>query len=363
MFLQAEGNEVKLYGTIWSGDGQYIVNELAPILKKNTDVTVRLHTPGGSVFDGNLIFNALAQSKSNIHIVIDGLAASMGSILMLAGKKVSIAENAFIMIHAPSGGAQGGAKDFTNIAKLLTSLESNFIKKYVAKTGKTQEEISAWMQGDNWFSADEALSAGLVDEIIDPVIENLDITAYTEFNMVALAKAFEPYDVKAEETTPQSKKVTISKTNTKMKLNAKSLEVLGVSADATEEQINAAIEASHLKTRDAEAKLEKHRNDQVEALVSTAVAEGKILASEKDEYKELAVANFELASKTLAKLSPKKSVIASLSTEGRQSTEITGREKWTFQEWSKQDTKGLLEMKANEPDAYKELCDKSGVNF
>lgn len=361
MFLQAEGNEVKLYGTIWSGDGQYIVNELAPILKKNTDTTVRLHTPGGSVFDGNLIFNSLAQSKSNIHIIIDGLAASMGSILMLAGNKVSIAENAFIMIHAPSGGAQGGAKDFTNIAKLLTSLESNFIKKYASKTGKPSAEIAAWMQGDNWFSAEEALAAGLVDEIIDPVIENLDINAYTEFNMVALAKAFEPYDIKQVSPTEQEKKVKTKKTNTEMKLNAKSLEVLGVSEGATDEQINAAIESNNQKRLEAELKLKAVNDKQVETLISTAVSEGRILASEKDEYRELAVSNFDLASKTIAKLPIKKNIIGALDRENK--GDVTGREKWSFTDWSKNDTRGLLEMKVNDPEAYKELAEKSGIKL
>lgn len=358
MWAQIDGSEIKLYGRIWSGDGQYIASDIAPVLKNNTDVTVRLHTPGGSVMDANLIYNALIGSKANIHIIIDGLAASMGSILMLAGKTVSIAENAFIMVHAPSGGIDGNAKDFENAAKLLRSIESNFLKKYATKTGKTEAELIAWMQGDNWFSADEALAEGLVNSIIDPVLENMDVNAYSEFNMVALAKEFDQYDKKPSPTSQVNKPPKIE---TDMKLNAKSLEVLGVSEGATDEQINQAIEANHTKRLAAEQKLKDQNKVQIDALINGAVKEGRILASEKEEFEELATANFELASKTIAKMPVKTSLNGALKPDAKET--VDGREKWTFKDWSKNDTAALLAMKKEDPEAYKALAEKSGIKL
>ena len=366
MFVQADGNEVKLYGTIWSGDGQYIVSELAPILKNNADVTIHLHTPGGSVFDGNLIYNFIAQSKANIHIVIDGLAASMGSILMLAGKQVSIAENAFVMIHAPSGGVDGNAKDFVKASKLLKAMEDNFIQKYTSKTGKSNEEVSAWLDGDNWFSAQEALSAGLVDEVISPIIQNLNVQAHQHFNMVATLKEFTAFDVDAKiilglDPTPSAEPQT-PKSKIKMELNAKCLDILGVSKDTPVEEVNAKIEALHSKLTQAEAREKETKTTQIKALLDNAVQEGRIVATEREDYQALAEANLELATKTIAKLPTKKSINASLNAEGK-SNQQEGREKWTFQDWSKNDTKGLLEMKANDPDAYKELAAKSNIKL
>jgi ATP-dependent Clp protease, protease subunit len=359
MWADIKGNEIKLYGRIWSGDGQFISTDIAPVLNANTDVIVRLHTPGGSVMDANLIYNTLIGSKANIHIIIDGLSASMGSILMLAGNKVSIAENGFVMIHAPSGTIEGNAKDMENGGKLLRSIESNFLKKYAKKTGKTEADLIGWMQGDNWFSADEALAAGLVDHIIDPVLDNMDVSAYTDYNLVALSPAFEKYDRKPTVETVDPNASLNPKIETNMKLNAKSLDVLGVSEGATDEQINAAIEANYQKRVTAETALRAQKDAQIEALISTAVADGRITASEKDEYKELAIANFELASKTINKLPVKSSINGGLdkSTTGKE----TGREAWTFQDWSKKDTVGLLKIKAENPEAYQELANKSGV--
>lgn len=365
MFVQADGNEVKLYGTIWSGDGQYIVSELAPILKNNADATIHLHTPGGSVFDGNLIFNFIAQSKANIHIVIDGLAASMGSILMLAGKKVSIAENAFVMIHAPSGGVDGNAKDFEKASKLLKAMETNFIQKYTAKTGKTKDEVSAWLDGDNWFSAQEALTAGLVDEVISPIIQNLNVQAHQNFNMVATLKEFTAFDVDAKiilglDPKPNPEKQT-PKSKIKMELNAKCLDILGVSKDTPVDEVNAKIEALHNRVSQAEQREKDAKTVQIKSLLDKSIEEGRIVAADREDYQTLAEANFELASKTIAKLHAKKSINGSLSPESKSAPE--GREKWTFQDWSKNDTKALLEMKANDPEAYKALAHKSNIKL
>ncbi|HRO75784.1 MAG TPA: ATP-dependent Clp protease proteolytic subunit, partial [Crocinitomicaceae bacterium] len=234
MYFTSEENIGKLYGTIWSGDGQWIANDLQAFLKGKSEATIHLHTPGGSVFDGNLIYNVLKASKTKVNIVIDGLAASMGSILMLAGSTVTMAENSFVMIHAPSGVVEGSANDMKNAATLLASLENQFVKKYVAKTGKTEQEVKQWLNGDNWFSADDAVSAGLVDGITNAVLEGVDLSAVLKMDTKALSDNFDKQFLN---------QVVNNKNNDTMKLNAQSKAVLGVSDDATDEQVNAAIEA------------------------------------------------------------------------------------------------------------------------
>lgn len=378
MYVEVEGNEAKLYGTIWGGDGPYVTNILNSFFKGKTDVTVRLHTPGGSVIDGNLIFNTLSKAKANVHVIIDGIAASMGSILILAGNKVSIADNAFVMIHAPSGDVRGNAKDLLKVAKLLQSMEKNFLAKYAAKTGKTEDEVSAWLDGDNWFSAEEALSEGLVDEIIPAVLnDSFAEMAMGEYNLVALADNFKAFDEKRNQITPEKKDVKeatppnkqTNNLNTMSKLNAESLTLLGLKEDATEAQISAALANQQKRLSDAEAKnvtLEASIADQnktrIEALVSSAVASGKILAVDKEHYEKLATADFDLASKTIDKLPGKPSLSGSAHQESKSLT-VEGREKWTFHDWRKQDTKGLLEMKVKDPEAYKALAEKSGVSL
>ena len=380
MYVEVDGNEAKLYGTIWGGDGPYVTDILNSFFKGKTDVTVRLHTPGGSVIDGNLIFNTLAKTSANVHIIVDGIAASMGSILILAGNKVSIADNAYVMIHAPSGDVRGNAKDLQKVARLLTSMEKNFVSKYAAKTGKSEEEVAAWLDGDNWFSAEEAKAEGLVDEIIPSVLnENFADMAMGEYNLVALADNFKTFDEKRNnpeslidneddkgDTPPNTQTNNL---NTMSKLNAASLTLLGLKEDATEAEIQAKLADQQKRLSDAEAKnveleasIETQRKTQVDALVNGALASGKILAADKEHYTELATANFELASKTIDKL-PAKPSLSGMANQKGKSTTVEGREKWTFQDWSKQDTKGLLEMKSNDPEAYKALAEKSGVKL
>lgn len=357
MYADIDGNVIKLYGRIWQGDAPYIISSISKLLKSSSnELTIHLHTPGGSVIDGNLIFNELAKSKAQISIIIDGLAASMGSILMLAAKHVSIAENAFIMIHAPSGSAEGNAKEFENTAKVLRSMESSFTKKLSAKTGKTDDELKEWMNGDNWFNADEALEAGLVDEIIDPIMEHSDMAAYKDVKMCATL--FEAVDKR--ETTPTTDTDQSNQNPTDMKIDAKATSALGLKENASESEINAAIVALQTKAEGLETKLsEKESAIQVEAkakrekLVGDAVASGKILATEKEQYLKDAEASYDLVERLLAKMPAKNSLNGKIIETPEASAD--GRDKWTYTDWRKKDAKGLIEMKTSEPERYNSL--------
>lgn len=356
MYAEIDGNVVKLYGTIWQGDAPYIISSISKLLKNSSnELTIHLHTPGGSVIDGNLIFNELAKAKARISIVIDGLAASMGSILMLAGKHISIAENAFIMIHAPSGSAEGNAKEFENTAKVLRSMESSFMKKLAAKTTLTDEELKEWMNGDNWFNADEAKEAGLVDEIIDPIMEHSDMSSYKDVKMCATL--FEAVDKK---DTPPEPNLPNQQNPKDMKIDAQAISALGLKADASETEINAAILALQEKTNTLEKDLSEQKNSiQAEAkvkrekLVADAVASGKILATEKEQYLKDAEANYDLVERMFAKMTGKKSLNEQVIDTPEASAD--GSDKWTFADWRKKNPTGLIKMKESEPERYNAL--------
>lgn len=374
MYVEIEGDEAKLYGTIWNGDGPYVSSLLTSFLKGKTDATIRLHTPGGSVIDGNLIYNTIIKSKVNIHIVVDGLAASMGSIIMLAGNKISIADNALVMIHAPSGDARGTADDFTKVAKVLKTMENTFIKAYARKTGREEEELRGWMKGDNWFSAEEAVAEKLVDEVIPSVFDELDIDAMSEYNLVALSKVFEQFDqMRAAADSSSSPKTEDPKTQSlkvdTMKLNAKSLTFLGLNEKSTDEEINQAVASleqrvsdSEKRANDAESALEAKNAEQVTALINKAVAEGRVLPADKEKYEKLAKTDLALASEMIEKLPAKENLSGGVHQAPKAHT-IEGRENWTFKDWSKNDTAGLLKMKQDDPEAYKALAEKSGVKL
>lgn len=351
MYAQIEGNEIKLYGSIWEGDGTYVVSQISKTLAKaKTDVDIHLHTSGGSVFDGNLIFNAIANAKANVTVYIDGLAASMGAIIMLAAKTIKMAENAYIMIHAPSGLARGNAKEFENTAKLLRSMEANFMKKLIAKSNHTEAEAKELMNGDNWFSAEEAKAVGLIDEVVDSVLEESDLTAYQDVKMCA--QLFEVYDKKPNEETPPS--ISNNQNEEEMKLTAESLLKLGLKEGATEAEINAAIDAKDKRVSELETKSKEDHQAKCEALVANAITAGRIPGGEKAAWIADATANFEMAERMIAKLPVKKSLEAT-ETAFTDSDEKT--KDWNFDKWRKSNPSGLMKMKKDSPDQYAALLE------
>lgn len=163
--------EVLIYDEIgenWWGEGvsaKRFTAELSAIEAAHIDV--RINSVGGSVFEGNAIYNALERHPARVETHIDGIAASIASIIALAGERVHIAENAFLMIHNPHGVAFGEAKDMRKMADTLDTVRSSLVGTYAKRTGKSAEDIQAWMDAETWFAAAEALEHGFVDEITE----------------------------------------------------------------------------------------------------------------------------------------------------------------------------------------------------
>jgi ATP-dependent Clp endopeptidase proteolytic subunit ClpP len=161
----AERAEVLIYDEIglWGVTAAEFVDQINSLNVKAIDL--RLNTPGGSVFDGNAIYNAIKRHPADVTVHIDGLAASMGSVIALAGDHVKMAANALYMIHNPWTIALGDAKEMRATADVLDKLRDGLIGTYEAKTGMAREEIIAAMDAETWYSADEAKAGGFVDEI------------------------------------------------------------------------------------------------------------------------------------------------------------------------------------------------------
>lgn len=164
---QSEGEaEILLYDEI--GFFGISANEFVSSLKDIEAETIhlRINSPGGSVFDGTAIYNALKDHPAKIITHVDALAASMASIIALAGDEVLMAENAFFMIHDPWTLTIGNATQLRKDADLLDKITTSTIKTaYQAKTGKSEAEIAAWMTDETWFTAEEALANGFIDRI------------------------------------------------------------------------------------------------------------------------------------------------------------------------------------------------------
>lgn len=165
----ADSAEVFIYDEIggWGISASQFVRDLKPLAGKA--LTVRIHSPGGSVLDGHAIYNALARHAGGVTVKIDGLAASMASVIAMAGAPVKMAANGFLMIHNPSSIAIGESGDMRKAADLMDKMKDGLVNIYARKSGRDADEIEQWMDDETWFTAAEAMEHGLIDEITDDV--------------------------------------------------------------------------------------------------------------------------------------------------------------------------------------------------
>jgi ATP-dependent Clp endopeptidase proteolytic subunit ClpP len=132
-------------------------------------IHLRINSPGGEIIEGAAIFNALSRHEGGLTVHIDGLAASMASVLAMAGRPVYMADNALMMIHNPWSMAAGESRDLRKQADLLDTMKTNLVRAYQKKTGMEEKQISKLMDEETWMDALEAVALGFVDAIEEGV--------------------------------------------------------------------------------------------------------------------------------------------------------------------------------------------------
>lgn len=165
------------------------------------ELHVEINSPGGDVFAGTAMFNMLrawAKDGKTVVTKVSGVAASIASVIFLAGDKRVMPKNTFAMVHQPWTFAMGNADDLREQADTLEKIGGGMVKTYMDRTGLSEDEVNALLAQDTWLSADEALEKGFATEISD------EIKATAKFDM---ARAQLPENVqavfKAEETKPE----------------------------------------------------------------------------------------------------------------------------------------------------------------
>lgn len=167
--IQAEAGgdvvEVMIYDYIGRGgvDAAEFVKDFRAIKAKS--ITLRVNSPGGSVFDGMAIYNVVKDRSSEVTAIVDGLAASIASVIVMAAGRVTMSPASFLMIHQPWGAIVGNARELRELADLLDKTSGLIVDIYAAKTGKTKDEILALMDAETWYSGADAVDAGFADAL------------------------------------------------------------------------------------------------------------------------------------------------------------------------------------------------------
>lgn len=340
---------IKLYGAI-EANGE---NSAASFISKLTEaqktadvIELHLHSPGGEVFEGTAIFNAINASKKPVDVYIDGMAASMASIIMLAGRKIYMAENAFIMIHSPYTFSCGNAEELEKAAHLLRSMEDNFITAYCARTGKDKEAVAEWLKGDNWFNAQEALQENLVDEVIGA--SNVKIEApegdLKKINAAALLQRFEAITTinnQPQNNNQMDKQSLIDKFG-----------LTGVTAQSDDAAIEAALQAKFDAEKDQVAAM---RKGQITSAINAAIEAKKITEDQRALYEGIGEKNgIEVLNQVLDGIKVQPTSITSQLTP-KHGTEA--RADWDWDKYQAEDPRALEDLQKNDPEKFQALYD------
>jgi ATP-dependent Clp endopeptidase proteolytic subunit ClpP len=210
---RASGTEVLIYDEIgaYGVSAKGFLAELGA-LPDDAAIDLRLNSPGGSVFDAVAIYNALKRHPGDITVWIDGIAASAASYIAMAGDEIVMPENAFLMIHDPSGLVMGTAEDMRATAEALDKVKGSLIQGYATKSGKPDDEIATLMAAETWLDAKDALDLGFIDRIAEPVklAASFDVARFRNAPSELFEAVGEPDEPAAPE--PQAEGVTDANT-------------------------------------------------------------------------------------------------------------------------------------------------------
>lgn len=148
------------------------------------NIDLHINSPGGNVFDGNAIYNALMAHKAVIDVKIDGIAASIASVVAMSGDTVEMPENAMLMLHDPSGGVIGTAEDMLKMAEALDKIKTGLVSAYRGKSGRENDEISEMMTEETWLTAREALDYGFADKITERVTIQANLEDFSQYRNI-----------------------------------------------------------------------------------------------------------------------------------------------------------------------------------
>lgn len=343
---------MRLFGEIGGQvDADLFAGELAALDNVADTVHLRINSPGGDVVSGLSIVSAMQSMRAFIHVHVDGIAASMAAVIAIAGDKVSMQDYAKLMIHNPYP-SDDSTEMNDKVRKALGSL-TDTLATILSRRGCKKEKIGSLMSAETWFTADEAKTAGLIDEIVTtPRKEEFKNLTTTEL-LTRIANEYKPVNNKDMDLT---------------KIAAK----LGLPATATEQQIIDAIQTK-------ETALAEQRNALVTHYLAFGEKNGTVTDKNKERMKKLASADFDLFAEMVTDVQEEPEeekgqegtnvIKPTLQTNGRLSAALgelkgkgagngaqTNGKNWDW--YQKNDIKALAAMEKENPALFKKLLDE-----
>lgn len=309
---------ILLYGDIGEyGDGVRsgdIARELLEAEALTGKVDVRINSNGGEVYSGIAIFNALKNSKADITIYVDGIAASMASVIALCGKPVQMSRYARLMLHSVQGSCYGNKDEMKNCIREIEALEDTLCEMYATRMGKAKDEIRAmYFDGrDHWLRADEALALGLIDGIYDadPVPEGSTPEQVFQIFNNRLQQPQNENDMNLDELKKRPRFTNCATDDDFLReiglLETEAGKVPSLNAEVDRLKGELKVFQDKAEADDAAARKQ---------LLDAAEKDGRIDAATRPIYENLLAKDRENSEKALEKLSPKRRVMTDVRTE------------------------------------------------
>jgi ATP-dependent protease ClpP protease subunit len=162
---EADRAEVLVYDVIdpWYGLSAKQFHDELKALGPVSIIDVRINSPGGSITEGMAFHSILKRQTAKVIAHVDGIAASIASVVAMAAGEIVMAEGSYMMIHNPLGVVIGESQEMRDYAELLDKMKAQLVNIYAARSKQTPEAVAAFMDAETWFTADEAIAAGFAD--------------------------------------------------------------------------------------------------------------------------------------------------------------------------------------------------------
>lgn len=223
--VESTDSELILDGQIssetWWGDEVTPAAFREELKQHKSNLVVKINSPGGDVFAGISIYNALREFEHEVTIQVDGIAASIASVIAMAGDKIIMSPGSMMMIHKPWTMAIGDANEMDKVKEVLNSIEKSIVPIYSSRSGKSNEEIEALLEAETWMTATEAVEQGFADEAVEAKKSNFsdllkNLVSQPAFNMAAteqsmksLVEKIKAEAIKGEDNVPTDEPTTV----------------------------------------------------------------------------------------------------------------------------------------------------------
>ena len=349
---------ILLYGNVGAKqqvDSERVVSELLALEKMYNKIDVRINSTGGDVFSGMAIFNALRNSKANITMYIDGVAASIAGIIALCGKPLYMSPYAKLMLHAVSAGAYGKASELRETATLVESLQNDLASMIAGRLGQNKEEIVAkyFDEKDHWISAQEALEMKLIDGIYDMKGEDVKASTteeiYNYFNN-RLEKPLNDNEMTLKDHLKSVASFANLADDNAILAHINELENAATKVEALENAVNTYKE-----------KLAVLEQKEITSFIDKAIAEGKITNEQKESFTNLMKSDRKNTEALINSMKANPFVKAS----SVFAPEHKGAENIANKSWDELDQAGeLATLRAASPETFKaKYKEKFGIDY